>query len=118
MMFRRTARRLLVIAGCAMPACLLMLVVGWDIPFASREATAVAVLSLLLSVLLIDFALFGESVSCEAAGAAVGLSGGFLVRQSMVHEHLAAGADRVATTAFVFSLILIGWRFYRLRQRA
>lgn len=112
------ASRSAVMLATACAGLLVMFVVGSDMAMSSREVTTVAALALLASLPLVDSVMFGSSVSPETAGATFGLSLGFFLRQSMISDQLAAGADRLLMTAFAVSLVLAGWRWFRMRHSA
>lgn len=84
----------------------------------TARGTALAVAVLLMSVPLVDSAVFGSSVRPETAGVVLGVPMGFLVRQAQQTPALAAGTGRVATLALILSAVLFAIRVHRLRQRA
>lgn len=110
--------RSVVLAATAGAGMLVMTVAGPDARFSTAEATAVAVLALLLALPLVDSALFGSSVRPETAGVCLGLPVGFLFRQSSISEALASGADRVLVAALAVSLALAAFRWLRRRRHA
>jgi hypothetical protein len=117
---KTTIVRLTVLCGVMMAAILLVALTGRPEAFTSVSVTAIAALSLILALPLLDSAIAGGSVRPETAGGVTGLCVGFFVRQSEVSDALARGADRILLVALVISVALVARRLWigRRLQRA
>lgn len=112
------AVRISTMVAMLFPSMLIVFLVRPDASFVLVETTAIATLSLFVSLPLVDSVLFGSSVRPETAGICMGLPIGFFVRQSLVSNDLAVGAERVLMSALFLSLCLGVARLWRRRQRA
>lgn len=116
--FIPAAMRFLVFAACFMASLLatfLFVLVG---PLSEAGATGLAGIVLLLSLPLVDSALFGKTIKPELAGVILGLPIGFFLRQSMISPELASGASRVVATAIFISIALGIARLIKSRRQS
>lgn len=116
--FIPAAMRILIFLACFMASLLatfLFVLVG---PLSEAGASGLASIVLLLSLPLVDSALFGKSIKPELAGVILGLPIGFFLRQSMISPELAAGASRVVATAIFISIALGVVRLIRSRRQS
>ena len=116
--FFPAAMRTLIFLACFMASLLATFIFVLVGPLSEAGATGLAAIVLLLSLPLVDSALFGKSVKPELAGVIFGLPMGFFLRQSMISPELASGASRVVATAIFISIVLAVVRLMRSRRQS